>query len=352
MKIFYFTFLLITSASVYSQNKAEIDSINSVEKLLFIKDYTNRFNVKFEVSNDIPVFDIPFENKSVKIEPNLNAKYAFVLSYKFATIRLGVRPKNSPSSQNEKGNPKTFRLKFKLIFDKWSHHFEYSQVQGYYITNSKTINNHSNTDIYLQFPDLKTMIFSGTTAYKLNDNYSVRATVSQTEVQLKSTGSLIPSFTYTFYNINGLDTYINYDKNQIDRDFYTDNSGFTGSFNVGYHYTFVYKKWNASVFAAPGIGYDFRKVTSYSPNLVIKNNYNALLFAMDVSAGIGYNAEKIFFGTSINHKNRDYRHSEKSVEFQTSKISFVIFLGYRFNAPKVVTKPIDGLENKLRLQNK
>lgn len=346
MKIRLIVTLLFSSFTIFSQNETAKDSLKSVERKLFIQDYTNQFNVKFDVSNEVPSFHIPFQNKSVEVVPNLNNRYGFVLSYKFATVRLGIRPKTSSTSENEKGEPKIFRIKFKLLFNKWSHSFEYNRIKGYYVAETGAVENNSNT-IHIQFPELKTKILSVTTAYKLNDNYSIRASISQTEAQIKSAGSFIPSVTFTYYDINGSETYLDFDGNAIDRTSFSDNSGFTSSLNMGYHYNFVYRKWYASPFLITGIGYDHRNVTDYNADLITKNQYNALLLSTDAGLTVGYNAEKIFFGAAFNQKYRNYNHNQQRIEFQASKASFFVFIGYRFKAPKVVTKPIDQLEEKL-----
>lgn len=331
-------FFLLTSV-VFSQNEKDSIPVENV----YIKDYTNQLNVKFEISNEVPAYKVPFEGSSVKIEPNLGLRYAFVFNYKFASLRLGIRP--NKANNDEKGDPKTFRLKFKLIFDRWSHHFEYNQVKGYYISDEDFIQNYTNN--HFIFPDLKTKVFTGTTAYKVNDDYSIRATVSHTEAQLKSAGSFLPSFTYSIYGMNGLDNYLNEDGDPIERDSFTDNNGFTGILSLGYHYTFVYKKWYTVISATPGIGYDFRKVSEYNSGVKTNSSHNAFLTSFSAGAGIGYNSEKIFFGANYNHNIVDYKHSEERVEFLTTKHSFFIFLGYRFKAPKVVSKSINKIEETI-----
>lgn len=346
MKKIFSCILIIATISSYAQDKEVKDSLILTSK--FIEDYTNRLNVKLEVSNEIPAYKIPFDGSSIKVEPNLGLRYAFVFNYKFASLRLGLRP--SKGNDTEKGDPKTFRLKFKLIFDKWSHHFEYNQVKGYYVSEEDFIQTFTNN--HFIFPDLKTKAFTGTSAYKLNDDYSIRATVSHTEAQLKSAGSFLPSFTYIFYGISGLDNYINEVGNPIKRDEFTDNNGFTGILSIGYHYTFVHKKWYAALFATPGIGYDFRKVTEYNFGASTKSSHNAFLTSLNSGVSIGYNDKKIFFGASYNHNRTDYKHSEERIEFLTSKNSYFLFLGYRFKAPKVVTKPIDKIEETIPVLKK
>ncbi|OIQ37877.1 MAG: hypothetical protein BM563_07440 [Bacteroidetes bacterium MedPE-SWsnd-G1] len=341
MKQLFFWILLVSIASALSQEQEAKDSVTLPFK--YIEDYTNQLNIKLELSNEIPAYKIPFEGSSIKIKPNLGLRYAFVFNYKWASLRLGIRPNNA--NDEEKGDPKTFRLKFKLIFPRWSHHFEYNQVKGYYVSDEDFVQNYSNN--HFIFPDLKTKVFSGVTAYKFNSKYSLRATESHTEVQLRSAGSFIPSITYMIYGINGLDNYIDEDGNPQFRENFSDNSGFTGILNLAYYYTFVYKKWYASIFAAPGFGYDFRKVTEYNNNLSEKSNHNAFLTSLNAGSSIGFNDKKIYFGLSFKHSAMDFKHSEERIEYLSSQNAYFLFFGYRFKAPKVVTKPINKIEQTI-----
>ena len=110
------------------------------------------------------------------------------------------------------------------------------------------------------------------------------------------------------YGMSGLDNYVDENGEPVQRNEYTDNNGFTGVFNLAYHYTFVHKKWYATIFAAPGIGYDFRKVSEYNTGLKTTENHDAFLTSFNSGAGIGYNDKKIFFGASYNHSIADYKH--------------------------------------------
>ncbi|GAB1309719.1 DUF4421 domain-containing protein [Urechidicola sp. KH5] len=335
----------------YTQTEKVSDSLPVISFREYIADYTKQLNIKFEVSNEIPKYKIPFAGETVKIEPNLGLRYAFVVSYKFLSVRLGIRPKPSGTSATEKGKPKSFRLKFALLFNKWSHDFEYNQVRGYYIVD-KGITDEifpSDASNHIQFPDLTTRVFSGTSAYKLNDNYSVRATISQTERQLKSAGSFIPSIDYWYYNFDGLDTYKNLSGETIERNKYLETQGFNIAVNMGYYYTFVKKNWFANAFAIPGVGVDFNWSEAFENGSSIKDNFQELLWSFKGGIGAGYNGEKIFGGASfVKHITNESNNSDK-VQFQLSKNSFFLFIGYRFKAPKQIAKPIDKIEEKIPL---
>ncbi|MCK5638224.1 MAG: DUF4421 family protein, partial [Flavobacteriaceae bacterium] len=186
MKYIFFLFLFITPYLSAQNTKADSLSISNNG---YIEKYHNQLNIKFEVSNEVENYKLFFDNNKANISPNIGVRYAFGFNYRFASIRLGIRPKLSDSSIDDKGETDNFKLRVKLLFNEWSHKLEYNYVKGFYIknTNDYTIDNLENNN-HIQFPDMKTSIFSGTSAYKFNNNYSVRAVESQTEIQIKSAG--------------------------------------------------------------------------------------------------------------------------------------------------------------------
>ena len=346
------TFLLIPVLIFSQEQETKLDSISISKRDLFIADHTNQFNVKLEFSNDIQKFKVPFNGKSVEIEPNLGLRYGVILSYKFASVRIGIRPKPSSKSKEEKGDPNSFRIKFQLLFDKWSHRFEYNYVKGYYITDKNIGSIAQNDDVYVQFPKLKTNVIFGSSAYKFNDNYSVRSTISQTEIQLKSAGSFIPGLDYWYYSFKGLDSYINKDGDTVNRDNYIESYGLDFVLNLGYFYTFVYKKWYANAFVSPGIGIDFNNTKRFTEFDSSRIKSQDLVLSVDGGLGVGYNTKKIFFGASFARRMTNEKQNEEKVQFDSSKTTFFVFFGYRFKAPKQISKPIDGIEEKIPILKK
>ncbi len=136
---------------------------------------------------------------------NLNVSYGIVFSYRFLSLRLGVRPSLSESELENKGKTDRFRLRVKLLFDKWTHRLGYSYMRGFYVDNTNEFENElENPSFKIQFPRLTTNILSGSSYYKFNDNYSVKAIESNTEIQLKSAGTFLVGFDYALYFVKGM----------------------------------------------------------------------------------------------------------------------------------------------------
>ena len=353
MKVIY-TILFIGITSILNAQDVVKDTINVDDTNIYIEDHKKRFNVKFDVSNDVTTYKFPQEQVELNIKPNLNIKYAFVLSYKFASIRLGIRPRVSDEDKKNKGDSKSFRIHFKLLFDYWSHNFEYNHDNGYYIVNTEDfVPEVPRSDFRIQFPDLTTSVFSGTSAYKFNENYSVRATESQTEIQIKSAGSFMPGISYSFYSIKGTDKIKFPEDYTFYREEYGDLQGVNLTLNAGYYYTFVYRKyWFANAYLTPGLGIDFYKSTHYSSEDTTETTFNNdINYSLKSGVGIGYNGEKIFFGANYANRISSEKFNENKIQLQISKNSFHIYLGYRFKAPKSVSKSVDLIEEKIPILN-
>lgn len=352
MKLIFTILFFGIAICVYAQDSV-MDTISENDESYYIDDHTTQFNVKFDVSNDITIYKLPKEGIELNIKPNLNVKYALVLSYKFASIRLGIRPRLSDTDKENKGDSNTFSLKFQLLFDNWSHQFEYNHNRGYYIVNTEDFDaGIPDSEFHIQFPNLTTDVFFGSTLYKFNKNYSVRAIHSQTEIQIKSAGTFTPSANYTFYRINGNDKIKFPEDNIIIRDNYTNTQGFNVSLNAGYYYTFVFQKhWYANAYLSPGIGIDFYKNEAHTSDEILNRSFNDVFYSMHSGLGIGYNGKKLFFGAEYANKISSEKFDESKIQLQIEKNSFHIFVGYRFKAPKPVKKSIDLIEEKVPILN-
>lgn len=313
----------------------------------YIIDHKKQFNVKLEVGNDVSSFDVFNDGVDLNLKPNLNLRYAVVFSYKFLSVRIGVRPRISDEQKEKKGDSNTFRLRFKLLFDKWNHAFEYASDEGYYVTNTSDFVSEPYQN-YIQFPDLKSNLFFATSSYKFNENYSLRAIESQTEIQSKSAGSFMPGVSFVYYSITGTQRVKDVDGNIIERDYYNEYNGINISLGIAYYYTFVIKKyWFLNAYAVPSAGLDFYKTHTYSQDTTTDKNSNDPYLAINYGFGGGYNGKKIFFGANFKNRLTDEKFGSDKVRITPTNNSFSVYFGYRFKAPKTISRPVDYIEDKV-----
>jgi len=341
---------LLLPLLVFSQEiNSEKDSIPKAIKNPYIENHHKQLNIKFDITNDRINYGISIEDKKASIRTNLKTSYGFVFSYKFASVRLGVRPGLSENEKINKGESDVFRFRIKLLFDNWTHKLEYNYHRGFYIENSQDIFPiDNNTNFHIQFPHLTTNIFTGTSQYKLNKNFSFKAIQSNTEIQLKNAGTFMPGINYTYYDVTGADKIKNEDNEIIQREEYSDYNGFSVILNAGYYYTFVTRYyWYINMYANPGIGIDFYKTTFYTASNSSDQSFNETFFSLNSGVAVGYNGKKYYFGFEFNYQVSSEVFDDNNISLQPKRSNFHVFVGYRFKAPKQIAKPIDLIEEKI-----
>lgn len=340
--------VFFNDSTLLAQNKQ--DSLEIVKDTLFneyIIDHKKRLNVKLEVSNDVASYNIVDDDIELELRPNLNLRYGVVFSYKFLSIRLGIRPKISDDQKEKKGDSDTFRLRVQLLFDNWNHALEYNIYKGYYVHNTTDFID-SDSDIRLQFPQMSSNVFFGTSSYKFNKNYSMRAVQSQTEIQTKSAGSFMPGIGYNFYSLTGTKVIKDLNGDRIDRDYYNEYQGLNLSLLAGYYYTFVFKKnYFVNAYGVPSAGMDFYTVKASSPEGTVKESLNDFYVSLNYGFGGGYNGDKIFFGAEFKYRLTNEKLNSNTIRITPSQNHFSVYFGYRFKAPKTISKPVDMIEDKV-----
>ena len=340
-----------------SINQTDTDSISTLNP--YIEDHTNRLNINMIVSNNQLKYVFPYNDKAASVKTNLSLSYGFRFSYKAFSVRLRYRPKLSASDQENKGKTDHFRFGFDILLDKWAHFYEYDYRRGYYIDNTEFITGQEPSDFRIQFPNLTTNTFNGVSQYKFNKNYSIRAIESNTEIQLKSAGTFMPGINYTYYTFKGANKEILGSETEItERNPYNEYKGLTLIIEPGYYYTYVLNNyWYANVFAVPGFGIDFynNKEIDTDSNVINDENLNRIFFSFKTGTSLGYNGKKFYFGSELKYHAYSEDFNKNEISLQPSKIIFQVFLGYRFKAPKQVSKPLDYIEDKvpaLKKENK
>lgn len=348
MKYLFYISILLLPLLAYSQNKdTKTDSISSLNP--FIEDRSNQLNIKLDVTNERLSYFFPYENAKAEIRTNLNISYGLVFSYKFLSVRLGIRPKLSEAELQNKGKTDRFRFRVKLLFDKWTHRLEYNYTRGFYIENTDAFENEiENQSFKIQFPYFTTNIMSGSSYYKFNDNYSVKAIESNTEIQLKSAGTFLVGLDYALYFVKGTEAVKLENGGIMNRDSYNEYSGFSPIFNAGYHYTFVlHKYWYTNVYANPGVAIDFNNTKFFNTNGYTSSSNTSLFLTFKTGFSAGYNGKYIYFGGDYNYQSNSEKFDTDDITLQPIRHNFHLFFGYRFKAPKQVREPVDFIEDKV-----
>ncbi len=323
-------FFLFLSVFSFAQNTEESYDFGYIETM------ENKLNVKLELDNDIQSFRFDDEIISYTIKPNTSLRTSISGNYRFLTLRIGYSPKFlEGANSNLKGNTQVFKLNLFLFVKNWMQTFEYNSTKGYYIDNYEDTSQPINllSDDIIIVPNLKTTTFSTTAAYKFNDNFSFKAIYNQYEIQRKSAGSFIGSLTYTYFSLADKDSPQDLKINGV-------------ILNASYFYTFVInQKWYASLGLSPGFGMEFNKLKTKTEEGLIDTSNNEFVFNINSHIGLGYNSKSFFGGLAL--KGIATTRADNSViKFDTQRSSFILFVGYRFNAPKFLRKSFEWVEDQ------
>jgi len=336
--------LLTICLSGYSQ-KAQDSTSKPKSKENYILSLDTVISLEFNIGNEHEHFEVKGDGFLYDLRPNISLSNCLSFSYRFIYFGIYYTPKFIPGNDDNKLFGKTKALSFGFSFTSgpWLQELQAARIKGFYMNNTADYITgwKEGTDPYIQFPNLRVKMIRGTTYYKFNPRYSLSAVRSQSQIQLKSCGSLIPSLSYIYHHIDNKET-----------DTATKTSQKSGSFEavatLGYAYTFVYKKyWYASLYVNPGIGAEYTRLTTHMPEGDYVDQYTDPVALAQLKAYLGYNSERFMAGiesaATVSSKNQ----RNTTVQQQSSRSYFQVFIGYRFSPPRIIKKGTDLIKETL-----
>jgi hypothetical protein len=229
-------------------------------------------------------------------------------------------------------------MKSSLVFRHWFADLSYSRIEGYYLQNSGDFIPRMNGDPYIQFPDLNYSGFSISSGYIHNSKFSLRSLTTQTERQLKSTGSFIPLFNFRYFKIDDQSSDVN---TQMSKNI-------EASIGPGYAYTFVAKeKFYLSLGVFGSLGYLHTNFTTRLPEGDVVNNQDNFIFRWDSKVGVGYNVSRFYTGAYTSLSGIRYQQENTTVVNHETRIFYHLFIGMRFNSPRFIERQVKNIENKI-----
>jgi hypothetical protein len=298
--------------------------------------------IRLNVNNEFEYFKQEGDNFVYDIRPNIQLSNKLSFSYRYISFGIGFTPKFIPGNNDNAEQGKTKAIAFGMAVQT-SHliqEIQAAKIRGFYLHNSGDFAPgwQEGKDPYLQLPDMVMFSLKGATSYKFNPNFSLKAISSQSEIQLKSCGSFIPSLAYNYYEIDNKSKASNLQSSQK-------SNNFQGLVNVGYYYTLVLNsKMYISGGIIPGLGIDFTSLTTRRSDGNQHTSYKDLVVRSQEKIGLGYNSRKFLAGAefSIAHSIRNM--NQTSVKLEAKRVYFQVFAGYRFMAPKLVKRETDAVK--------
>lgn len=329
---------LINLQIVFGQNKKAIDTSN-------IHFYSEKIMIRTNLStqNDAQILHNK-DDSNLDLETNNSYKLFFSIDYKFIGFSYGFYPHffNGNNDDESKGKSKFSEYNFRFFLGKWIQTVDYSKIRGYYVENTGDFlpDWNPNTDPYMQFPNLKTIKYGMSTSYVFNPKYSPKSVTSFTEWQKESAGSFIPTLIYDYKKFSVQTDLLSSSQNEYDI-----------SLGAGYFYNFIIRN---HFYIAPNatitMGTKITNSQSTDTDTGIQTNGHDNYLTMGWIGGVkmGYNSEKILFGASFNFDESWYNESKTSI-VSNNKVYGFLYFGYRFDAPKFISKPVNKVNDLLKL---
>ncbi len=301
-------------------------------------------NIKLNVNSEFEQFEVKGSDFYYDIRPNITLSTKISFSYKFISLGIGFKPKFIPGNNDNdlQGKTRTLSFGLNIMTKHLMQELNFGFVTGFYLHNTADYPPISDwtkgEDPYIQFPDLKVALLRGSTGYKFNENFSLKSISSKTEIQLKSCGSFMPFVTYDYFEIDNKSKDTAQTTSQKSY-----NLDLVGS--IGYMYTLVLKsKFYISAGLIPGFGLQHTKLLTRLQEEDVTTKMNDPVFRMHEKLGIGYNTRRIFTGAELSMVQSTHKQGNTSVQDKAKRTYFQVFVGYRFNAPKILKRETDAVK--------
>lgn len=304
----------------------------------YVKDYSHKLNIRSGIDSRSFSYKISNlnNNQVLHLKPNQNERLTLGIVYRYLVFNTQFGP--GLFEDKLKGNSDVQSLQLRLFLKRILFDFSYSNMKGFYLENTADYKPNwvLGQDPYITFDNFAVKRYRIETSFIVNKDFSYKAILVQSQQQLKSAGSFMPSISYTFSEINNL---------RAQGITVNDENDYDINFSAGYIHTFVFGKdkgFFISFDAAPGLGVKYVKVLDNNNHVAKYQNFTNTSFKGGVN--FGYNSEQFYTGMQFNASNVSYnRNPETNIE--NSTLFLHLYFGYRFGAPKPIVRIFDGIQN-------
>ena len=338
-------FVLIPLLFFAQDGSDSLVSKNNTSQYILKKD--TLINFKLALYNIDQRFEIKGDDFHFKIQPNFTLKTKFYFNYRFLSFAFAFAPHFIPGNSDEdlKGKSKTFTFNVNIITNHWVQDLHYNYIKGFYLSNTADFESsdwEEGKDPYIQFPALRVHYVRGATSYKINKNFSLKAVRTQTELQMRSAGSFMPSLLYSYY-------FIDNNSGDTSQQSSQKSHNFDVLAAVWYMHTFVIKKvFYVSLGLAPSGGYSYTRLDTRVKNEHEISHYHEPVFKLNEQVGIGINLNRFFAGAVLIASQAMENQGDNPIREQYRYMTFNVFVGYRFGAPKFLRRTFDKIEGIIK----
>ena len=304
------------SLNFYAQDTTNLDIVSFREKL----------SLRAKIKKQDESFTIVNNNNTFNVEALNTFKLQLAANYKFIGFSISFAPKSKTSELVSR----FFEWEINFFTKKkWIQSFNYSKTKGFFANKAQSV------DAQKDFPNLKTIRFTGTTSYVFNPKFSLQHLINHNAWQRQSAGSFIPALNYGINKITDLVENEKIIQNNLDL-----------IIKTSYYYTWCFNKnWFISSHVSPGIGVRFsseRQATGKT-----KDTHTTRVF--NVGLQYGYTSHKISTGIAFNFRSNKITNNAFIRRNNNNKNDVSLYFTYRIKPPKKLKKLARKIEEKTNL---
>lgn len=273
---------------------------------------------------------------SLQYRPNTAYSWGMGIDYKWFSLELTTRIKSFFDYNPKKGTTRNASLRLAYTGKKTWASIIGTYYSGFYINNPTLLDEKwfEKNNFYPYRRDISTFMLFADFKYAFNyKKYSQMAALWQLEHQKRSAGSIVTGLSLALFGSKGKWSYVPeqlWDKFPPETR-YMGSTTINLSYNLGYVYTFVFKKKAfLHLGLIPGFAFQGSKVSLMDyPSAKYQDQP---IFSYEGRMGLGYNGTQYYFGltSSINEFSNFYA---KGGYLSFNYTYFRIYFGRRFKMP-------------------
>lgn len=326
--------LLLPAAAIHSRQPGSADSSN-------FDAYFDKILIKINASSQTDEYMLTDKTGSdLKLVANNEYKVSISLDYEFLGFSYGFSPKLFEANNDDvlKGRSSFTNYKFQFFPGQWLQTLSYDKTRGYYIENSEDFlpGWQKGKDPYLQIFNLKNVQWAMSTFYVFNPDFSFKNLIYQTQWQKKSAGSLVPALYYDYnrysFDFGGIDV--------LQKDFNL-------RLGIGYYYTFIIAhRFYIAPNIVPSLGVRFSNFRRTEAGITERSHNTYFTRFLEGGLKFGYNSKRWVAGGGLTFNVNWYNENTNTI-VENNKLYGILYLGFRFGTPKIVTGAYKSLSSKL-----
>ena len=236
----------------------------------------------------------------------------------------------NPLEKQQLGEEDGFDIQLSLYTRRWILDAAVERIENFNLKNTELLEDAENELSPINNLGVRRIVFGSSYIFH-PEKFSFRSAFIQVDRQLKSAGSPILSFNYTYLSIKSDSLFT---PSSIDEDLLEPLATRAHRFALqpGYSYNFIYKAWFLNTTATAG--FDVQRVWYDIDNL--SNTQWKVHPQFDLQGGIGYNSDTFSAGVLVFYEFGRTRISDLVIN--TNRGGLRVFAAYRFPAPQFVRK--------------